>query len=76
MGMGDGFFGNCSGGTTGTIVARERELLPIPVKGSGNIPTAYFPRTALENSACPPSPGTCDASVQLHSMETPYISKV
>ena len=44
---GNGHPVNWLSGSTGTIFARERELIPIPVKSCGNIPAGIFPRAAL-----------------------------
>ena len=44
---GKGHLVNWLGGTTGTIFARERELIPVPVKSCGDIPAGIFPKTAL-----------------------------
>lgn len=40
------FFGICLGGITGTILAQEQGLIPIPVKSYGDIPAKKF-RTTL-----------------------------
>ena len=52
MGMGyRDFFGDWLGATTGTIFAREREIIPIPVKSCGNFAAGILPRDALRINA-------------------------
>ena len=52
---------NWLGGTTGTMFARERELIPFPVKSCRNVPAGVLPEDCPEKI---PWPGRATKGVQ------------